>query len=196
MKRVLVFDLEQTLNVAGTPITDAVADLLIKCLNHFEICLISDQALDQFLTKVVNPLLDQEVSTTQLTHIHLFVAQGRQYYRYLPSDKQLGPVPADKIGKALPYSRNYWKQIYNHLPKSAPENSDKDTAPAFTKASGITNLLEALHVKKSDLLYFGDQTDASGNDYPVIQMGVDYIAVRTHEDTAFALRGILGVIGA
>jgi hypothetical protein len=45
-----------------------------------------------------------------------------------------------------------------------------------------------------DVLYFGDMTQPGGNDYPVVKMGFDAITVRSHEDTAFALRGILGVI--
>ena len=45
------------------------------------------------------------------------------------------------------------------------------------------------------LCYFGDMTQPGGNDYPVVQMGIDTITVRSHEDTAFALRGILGFTG-
>ena len=37
-------------------------------------------------------------------------------------------------------------------------------------------------------------TQPGGNDYPVVEMGIDTITVRNHEDTAYALRGILGVI--
>ena len=54
--------------------------------------------------------------------------------------------------------------------------------------------VEELKVEKSDILYFGDMTQPGGNDYPVVSMGIDTITVRNHEDTAFALRGILGVI--
>ena len=50
MKKVLAFDIDQTLNVAKTPITDDIAELLVKCLDHFEICPISGQKFDQFLT--------------------------------------------------------------------------------------------------------------------------------------------------
>ena len=49
MKKVLSFDIDQTLNVAKTPITDDIADLLIGCLDHFEVCPISGQKFDQFL---------------------------------------------------------------------------------------------------------------------------------------------------
>ena len=57
----------------------------------------------------------------------------------------------------------------------------------------IQNLL-ARKVEKADILYFGDMTQPGGNDYPVVQMGIVTITVRNHEDTAFALRGILGIL--
>ena len=64
----------------------------------------------------------------------------------------------------------------------------------MNKEFGMTHLLEELNVEKKDILYFGDMTQPGGNDYPIVKMGIDTITVRSHEDTAFALRGILGVI--
>ena len=58
----------------------------------------------------------------------------------------------------------------------------------------MNHLMEELNVEKDDILYFGDMTQEGGNDYPVVQMGIDTIAVRNHEDTEFALKGILGVL--
>ncbi|MBQ6321081.1 hypothetical protein IJI17_02600, partial [Candidatus Saccharibacteria bacterium] len=58
MKKVLSFDVDQTLNVAKTPITSDVAKLLISCLRAgFLICPISGQKFDQFLIQIVNPML-------------------------------------------------------------------------------------------------------------------------------------------
>ena len=37
-------------------------------------------------------------------------------------------------------------------------------------------------------------TQPGGNDYPVMEMGIETITVRNHEDTEFALRGILGIL--
>ncbi len=265
MKKVLAFDIDQTLNIAKTPIPDEIAELLTKCLDHFEICPISGQKFDQFLIQIVDRLVEHGATTKQLTHLHLFVAQGTQYYHYqLPDDNA-----------KTPYSRNQWQQIYNYplteeqvqkisetIEKAARElnfwEADKlqdgdeiienrlsqvtfsalgqhagteakyawdpdckkreqivarckELAPEFdyeiggttsinaitpgmNKVFGMTHLLEELHVKKSDILYFGDMTQPGGNDYPVVQMGIDTITVRNHEDTAYALRGILGIL--
>ena len=275
MKKVLAFDIDQTLNVAKTPITDEIADLLIECLDHFEICPISGQKFDQFLIQIVNRLLDRGVTPIQLTHLHLFVAQGTQYYHYEPNFKKLGPVEISTVKDNSPYTEDGWRQIYNYPLTDAevakisqtieqaarelglweedklapgdeiienrlsqvtfsalgqkagteakyawdPEHKKrekivarcKELAPEFdyeiggttsinaitpgmNKVFGMTHLLEELGVKKEDILYFGDMTQPGGNDYPVVKMGIDTITVRNHEDTAYALRGILGVI--
>ena len=263
MKKVLSFDIDQTLNVAKTPITEDVAELLTNCLDHFEICPISGQKFDQFLIQIINPMLEYGVSPKQLSHMHMFVAQGTQYYHYRPeSDDE-------------EYDESHWQQVYNHpltdeqIEKitNAIETAAKETGfweedklqegdeiienrlsqvtfsalgqkagteekyawdpdhkkreqivakakelapefdyeiggttsinaftPGMNKQFGMTHLMEELGVVKEDILYFGDMTQPGGNDYPVVRMGIDTITVRSHEDTAYALRGILGVL--
>lgn len=254
MKKVLAFDVDQTLNVAKTPITPDVAKLLTECLDHFEICPISGQKFDQFLIQIVNQLVD--ATPEQLSHLHLFVAQGTQYYRYdlIKKDWQqvynypLTDEQVAKITSALEQASKesgYWEEdklkpgdeiIENRLSQVtfsalgqkagteekyawdpdckkrqiiakrakelAPEfdfevagtTSVNAFAPGMDKTFGVTHLMEELKVEKSDILYFGDMTQPGGNDYPVVQMGIDTITVRSHEDTAFALQGILGIL--
>ena len=93
MKKVLAFDVDQTLNIAKTPIPPEIAELLTKCLDHYEICPISGQKYDQFLFQIVDQLKD--ATPEQLEHLHLFVAQGTQYYRYNAAEKE-------------------WKQVYSY----------------------------------------------------------------------------------
>ena len=254
MKKVLAFDIDQTLNVAKTPITDDIAELLVKCLEHFEICPISGQKFDQFLVQIVNRLPNP--SPELLEHLHLFVAQGTQYYRFNASKKDWEQVynypltdeQVKKISETIEKSARelgYWEEdklkdgdeiIENRLSQVtfsalgqkagteekyawdpdckkrekivarckelAPEfdyeiggtTSINAITPGMNKVFGMTHLLEELGVKKSDILYFGDMTQPGGNDYPVVEMGIETITVRNHEDTAFALRGILGVL--
>ena len=80
-KRILAFDIDQTLNIAKTPIPPEIAEVLKNCLNYFEICPISGQKFEQFLIQIVDELKKVDVTEEQLTHLHLFVAQGTQYYR-------------------------------------------------------------------------------------------------------------------
>ncbi|MBR3368691.1 HAD-IIB family hydrolase [Candidatus Saccharibacteria bacterium] len=254
MKKVLSFDIDQTLNVAKTPIPDEIAELLTKCLDHFEICPISGQKFDQFLIQIVDRMKD--ATPEQLTHLHLFVAQGTQYYRYnlekkdwemiynyplteeqvkkitetieksarelgyweedklQPGDEiienRLSQVTFSALGQKAGTEEKYaWdpdhkkrEKIVKRCKELAPEfdyeiggtTSINAVTPGMNKVFGMTHLLEELNVKKEDILYFGDMTQPGGNDYPVVQMGIDTITVRSHEDTAFALRGILGVL--
>ncbi len=254
MKKVLSFDVDQTLNIAKTPIPDDVADLLTQCLDHFEICPISGQKFDQFLVQIVDRLKD--ATPEQLEHLHLFVAQGTQYYRYNAKKKdwiqvynyplteeqvekitdairtaaeELGYWEADKLQKGDEIIENRLSQVTfsalgqkagteakyawdpDHKKREAIVERCKELAPEFeyeiggttsinaftpgmNKVFGMNHLMEELKVEKSDILYFGDMTQPGGNDYPVVQMGIDTITVRSHEDTAYALRGILGLI--
>ncbi|MBQ2637760.1 HAD-IIB family hydrolase [Candidatus Saccharibacteria bacterium] len=257
MKKVLSFDVDQTLNIAKTPIPDEIADLLIRCLkNNLQICPISGQKFDQFLVQIVDPLKNRGVSPAELNNLHLFFAQGTQYYRYNPDQedwtkiydyplkeeevkkitealetaaKELGFWEADKLKdgdeiienrlsqvtfsalgqKAGTKEKYAWdpdckkrEKIVEKAKALAPEfdyeiggtTSINAIKPGMNKKFGMENLLKQLSVEKSDVLYFGDMTQPGGNDYPVVKMGIDTITVRSHEDTAFALRGILGFL--
>lgn len=255
-KHVLAFDIDQTLNIAKTPIPPEMAEVLTKCLNHFEICPISGQKFEQFLIQIVNPLKAAGATDKELSHLHLFVAQGTQYYRY-DSEKNdweqvynypLKDTDIAKITETLEAAARklgYWEEdqlvegdeiienrlsqiTFSALGQSAgtevkyvwdPDCKKREAivdecrkilpdflyeiggttsinvaAPGMNKEFGMKHLLEELNVQKSDILYFGDMTQPGGNDYPVVQMGIDTITVRSHEDTLYALRGILGVI--
>ncbi len=254
MKKVLAFDIDQTLNVAKTPITDDIADLLVSCLDHFEICPISGQKFDQFLIQIVNRL--PHPTPEQLSHLHMFVAQGTQYYKfdttkndwvqvynYPLTDEQVAKItetietaarelgfweedklqPGDEIienrGSMVAFSalgqkagveeKYAWdpdhkkrEKIVARCKELAPEfdyeiggtTSINSFTPGTNKTFGMKHLLKELNVEKKDILYFGDMTQPGGNDYPIVQMGVETITVRNHEDTAFCLRGILGVL--
>ena len=254
MKKVLAFDVDQTLNIAKTPIPPEIADLLTQCLDHFEICPISGQKFDQFLFQIVDQL--KSATPEQLAHLHLFVAQGTQYYRYNvdkkdwdqvysypltdeqvaeiteaieTAAKELGYWEEDKLAEGDEIIENRLSQVtFSALGQKAGTEAKyawdpdckkreaivkraKEIAPAYdfeiggttsinaitpgmNKVFGMTHLMEELKVEKSDILYFGDMTQPGGNDYPVVQMGIDTITVRSHEDTAYALRGILGLV--
>lgn len=256
MKRVLAFDIDQTLNVAKTPIPIEIAELLVRCLNHFEICPISGQKFEQFLVQIVDPLKAAGVTEQQLTHLHLFVAQGTQYYRFdadqhdwqqvynyplKPEDveritktleqaaRELGYWEADQLAAGDEIIENRLSQVtFSALGQKAgteakyawdPDHQKREAivarcrellpdflyeiggttsinvaTPGMNKQFGMTHLLAELQVEKSDVLYFGDMTQPGGNDYPVVEMGFETITVRSHEDTAYALRGILGVL--
>jgi HAD superfamily hydrolase (TIGR01484 family) len=254
MKKVLSFDVDQTLNIAKTPIKPEMAELLTKLLDHYELCPISGQKFDQFIIQIVDELAKVGATPDQLTHLHLFVAQGTQYYRYDASQKEwqkvynfdLKPEEVEKITKSLEQAAkelNYWIDLdngdeiienrlsqvtYSALGQKAgteekyawdPDHKKREkivararelapefeykiggttsvdvSTPGMDKTFGMKKLMEYLKVTKEEILYFGDMTMPGGNDYPVVQMGIDTITVRNWEDTSYALRGILGVL--
>lgn len=273
MKKVLAFDVDQTLNIAKTPIPPEMAAVLSKCLDHFYICPISGQKFEQFLVQIVDPIvsLAKDEATQapasmakllkRLENLHLFVAQGTQYYRYEPSSDTYNPddwqqiynyplkeedvvkittvleqsarelgfweadklVPGDQIienrlsqvtfsalGQTAGTEAKYaWdpdlqkrqaivakcrEKLPDFLYEIGGTTSINVAAPGMNKEFGMTHLLEELKVTKSDVLYFGDMTQPGGNDYPVVAMGIDTITVRSHEDTLYALRGIINIL--
>lgn len=67
------------------------------------------------------------------------------------------------------------------------------TIPGVDKAYGMQKLMEATGFEKEDILFMGDKIIPGGNDYAVEQFGIDCIAVRSWEDTAYAIEGIVKV---
>lgn len=79
MKKVLAFDLDDTLAVTKSPISDEMSELLSKLLNEFDICIISGGRFEQFKTQVIDRL---HVEEHKLNRLHLMPTCGTRYYRY------------------------------------------------------------------------------------------------------------------
>ena len=67
------------------------------------------------------------------------------------------------------------------------------TKKGVDKAYGMNKLMAATGLTMEDILFVGDRIIEGGNDYPVQEMGIDCIAVRSWEDTAYAVEGIVSV---
>lgn len=258
MKTMLAFDIDDTLNVAKTPITEEMANILAELLTYYDVCAISGQKFDQFLLQIVEPI-HKKVSVEQLKRLHLMVAQGTQYYKFSGNDaiesinktawkliyshplekdqidkiiktieqvtKELGywcdqpkgeiiedrisQVTFSALGQSASTDDKYkWDQdrkkrqsIVNRAKSLAPEfdyeiggtTSINIFLPGMNKTFGMDNLIKINNLDKKDILYFGDMTMSGGNDYPVVQMGIDTITVEKWQDTAFCLKGIIAV---
>ncbi len=77
--------------------------------------------------------------------------------------------------------------------RAAGATSIDVTRPGIDKAYGMNKLMEETGYKKEDILFMGDKLEPGGNDYAVFEMGIDCIAVRSWEDTAYAIEGIVAV---
>lgn len=78
--------------------------------------------------------------------------------------------------------------------RAAGATSIDVTLPGVDKAYGMNKLMAARNLQKTDILFFGDKIIEGGNDYAVQQMGIDCISVRSWEDTAYSLEGIIKIL--
>lgn len=79
MKKVLAFDLDDTLSITKSPISDEMVAVLSKILEKYEVCVISGGRFEQFKFQIIDRL---QVSPSLLTRLHLMPTCGTQYYRF------------------------------------------------------------------------------------------------------------------
>lgn len=79
MKKLLAFDLDDTLAITKSPISDRMAEVLAETLEEFEICVISGGRFEQFKTQVIDRL---HIEPHKLNRLHLMPTCGTRYYRY------------------------------------------------------------------------------------------------------------------
>lgn len=80
MKRSLIaFDLDDTLAVTKSPISDRMAELLARLLEKYDVCVISGGKFEQFKTQVIDRL---EAPKHLLNRFHMMPTCGTRYYRY------------------------------------------------------------------------------------------------------------------
>lgn len=79
MKKVIAFDLDDTLAVTKSPISDRMSELLTELLQKYDVCVISGGKFEQFEKQVVNRL---NAPAHLLNRMHLMPTCGTRYYRY------------------------------------------------------------------------------------------------------------------
>ena len=89
-RRVIAFDLDNTLADSKSPIAEQMADLLSDLLGMFQVCVISGGKFEQFETQLLNHL---KPAPCRLAALHIMPTCGTRYFRF------------DLQGKA-------WRQVY------------------------------------------------------------------------------------
>lgn len=84
MKKLLAFDLDDTLAVTKSPISDQMVEVLGKVLDEFDVCIISGGKFEQFKNQVIDRL---DVSPMKLRRMHMMPTCGTRYYRYDEASK-------------------------------------------------------------------------------------------------------------
>jgi phosphomannomutase len=96
--------------------------------------------------------------------------------------------------------RALWAAVSPRLPdlevRGGGSTSIDITRKGIDKAYGVDRLVEKLGVGLDQLLFIGDRLDATGNDYPVYEMGVASVAVHDWNDTLAAVTALVGWLDA
>jgi hypothetical protein len=78
-RRVIAFDLDGTLAVSKSAISDVMAIRLRDLLSLFEVCVISGGKFDQFKLQLIDRL---DVSPQQMSRLHIMPTTGTRYLRF------------------------------------------------------------------------------------------------------------------
>ena len=116
-KKLISFDLDDTLAITKSPISDRISELLVKLLEKYEVCIISGGRFEQFKVQIIDRL---ETDHLLLRKLHLMPTCGTRYYRY------------DEI-------QEQWEAIYA---EDIPEKDKKRIINALTDAARETGYLE------------------------------------------------------
>lgn len=94
-RKVIAFDLDDTLAVTKSPMSDRMGELLGKLLEKYDVCIISGGKYEQFQMQVVARL---EVPAHLLNKLHLMPTCGTRYFRYDELQKQWVLQYAEDLG--------------------------------------------------------------------------------------------------
>ena len=75
----IAFDLDGTLAVTKSPVSDSMAGLLRDLLSPYEVCVISGGAFEQFRLQLIERL---DASPEQLSRLHIMPTSGTKYFRF------------------------------------------------------------------------------------------------------------------
>ncbi len=114
MKKVIAFDLDETLTETRSPITTEMASLLNQLLNKYQICVISGGNFEQFQKQLLNHF---DIETKLLTSLHIMPTCGTRYYRYNPQ-------------------KNIWAEIYSENLSDHQRTTIKNAMKEITKELG------------------------------------------------------------
>lgn len=79
MKKVIAFDIDDTLVVTKSPLTDRMSELLGRLLTRYEVCIISGGKFEIFKQNLIDRL---HANTEELKRLHLMPTCGTRYYRF------------------------------------------------------------------------------------------------------------------
>lgn len=95
-KKLIAFDLDDTLAITKSPMTDRMGELLVGLLEKYEVCIISGGRFEQFKVQVVDRL---EANHLLLRKLHLMPTCGTRYYRFDEINEEWSLQYAEDLSK-------------------------------------------------------------------------------------------------
>lgn len=83
MKKLIAFDVDDTLVKSKNPLTDEMRDLLAELLKKYKVAIISGSRYEIFETNIINPLAT--VAADNMEHMHILPTCGTRHYTFDPS---------------------------------------------------------------------------------------------------------------
>ncbi len=112
MKKLLAFDLDDTLAITKSPISDQMSETLSNILESFDVCVISGGRFEQFKLQIIDRL---HIEPAKLSRLHLMPTCGTQYYRYDELDEEWRQQYAENL------SDDQKKRVFEVLEASTKE---------------------------------------------------------------------------
>jgi HAD superfamily hydrolase (TIGR01484 family) len=97
VKKVLAFDLDNTLAPSKSVMTDQMNELFSRLLEEFQVCVISGGKFEQFQKQILNGL---RARPAQLERLHLMPTCGTRYYTYERADYSWRQIYAEDFSLA------------------------------------------------------------------------------------------------
>lgn len=121
MKKLIAFDLDDTLAITKSPISDQMAELLGHLLEHFDVCVISGGKYEQLKLQITDCI---KVGPAELNRLHLMPTCGTRYLRYDESSDSWKQVYAEDL------TEDQKRQIAEVLEAGAKELGYWEETPA------------------------------------------------------------------
>lgn len=121
MKKVLAFDLDDTLAITKSPLSDHMVETLGKVLDEFDVCVISGARFEQFKIQITDRL---HLPAAKIARLHLMPTCGTQYYRYDEVDEEWRQQYAENL------TEEQKQKITHALTESSKELGLWPTEPA------------------------------------------------------------------
>lgn len=98
VKKLIAFDVDDTLVKSKNPITDEMRDLLVRLLDSYQVAIISGSRYEIFQTNIIEPM--SKVDGVKLENMHILPTCGTRYYTHQPG----------KINWTLEYAEDFTEE--------------------------------------------------------------------------------------